>query len=85
MRNELFIAPLLHLLDHQLGVPEDVTEGRAQIVQKIARQYVLNGFLDRPGKISHDPAFTGMTVTSPRAIRASILPSRRGSSIGFVS
>ena len=66
------------VLEQHLAVPEDRVHGSAQLVPQVREQRVARA-VRRPGRGGH----AGGLAPAPR--RASILPSSRGNSIGFVS
>lgn len=85
VRNELLMSGLFHLFYQQLGVAEDVPERRAQVMEKIGREHVLNPLLDRFGQLAHEPFAPPEAVLLSPPSSASIFPSSRTISIGFVS
>ena len=84
--HEVVLALLLRLLDQHLGVADDVIERRAQIVDQARWQRVPGRFAGWELRFGHDVGFPVEAISLTRPLKsASILPSRRGSSMGLVS
>src|SRR5688572_8688099 len=79
--DELLVSSCPHLLDHQLGVAQYMAERRAQIVEQVARKYVMDAFLDGLRKFAHDSTFASGPCATEGPINASIFSRSLGSSI----
>ena len=80
VRHEGTLALLFRLLDEHLGVTDDLIQRRAQGMDQARWQ----GVLGRMFGLGHDDTFFAEAIAPPLN-SASILPSRRGSSMGLVS
>lgn len=84
IRHEAVLLCLQRLLRQHLGVADDITERRAQVVDQARWQRVPGCFAGWRLRFGHDVGSPAEAI-SPPLNSASILPSRRGSSMGLVS
>src|SRR5207248_6318168 len=82
---EVRLTLLPGLLDQHLGVSDDLIKWREQVVDQTRWQRVP-GCFGWAWRLRHDAGVSAEAILpSPRLNSASILPSRRGSSMGLVS
>lgn len=83
--NELLVTLVMHLLDQELRISQNVPQRSSHIMHEIWRQLVLNRSIYVRAKIAHDVASAAAAPLLVRAISDSIFAIRRVSSMGFVS